>query len=124
MTTSARRFVVKEQTFGFTVEFYCGTPQQAAIRRCARVMEMDANDPENAPDENAAAWAFSDRHWSLIWMEHTYDWGSLVHELYHVTQDFVKHIESQDDEVGAYLIQFFFNQALRRLSSNFGAAGK
>jgi hypothetical protein len=110
-----RRFVVREQTFGLTVEFYCGTPQAAALRRCAAVMELDANDPENAPVESACAWACCTGSWACVWMEGSNDSGSLVHELYHVTQDFLKHIEAKDEETGAYLLQYLYREAMRRL---------
>jgi hypothetical protein len=50
-----RRFVVREQTFGLVVEFYCGTPQASAIRRCANILQLDPKDPDNQPDDNAPA---------------------------------------------------------------------
>lgn len=111
----SRRFVVREQTFGLVVEFYAGTPQSAALRRCAAIMEMDANDPENAADDSACAWEMSNGSWACVWLEDASDTGSLVHELYHVTQDFLKHIESSDEETGAYLIQYLYREARRRL---------
>ena len=109
-----RRFVIREQTFGLTVEFYCGTPQAVALRRCAAVMELDANDPENQPDDTACAWCMSHGNWALVWLEDAGDTGSLVHELYHVTQDFLKHIEASDEETGAYLIQYLFREATKK----------
>jgi hypothetical protein len=112
----ARRFVIREQTFGLHVEFYAGTPQAAALRRCAKVMEMEANDPENAPDEAACAWALCSGNWACVWLEDVTDAGSLVHELYHVTQDFLKHIEASDEETGAYLLQYLFREAQSRLT--------
>ena len=110
-----RRFVVREQTFGLTVEFYCGTPQSAALRRCAAIMELDANDPDNGPVEAACAWACCNGTWACVWMEDATDSGSLVHELYHVTHDFLKHIESKDEETGAYVLQYLYREAMRRL---------
>lgn len=115
MKRAARRFVVREQTFGLNVEFYAGTPQAAALRRCASVMEMDADDPENAPDETACAWALSHGNWACVWLESAGDSGSLVHELYHVVQDFLKHIEAKDEETGAYLLQYLYREATRRI---------
>ena len=61
-----RRFIVNEQTFGLRVEFYVNTAQSMALKRCAAVMEMDANDPENAPDDTAAAWAAPDALWRRV----------------------------------------------------------
>jgi hypothetical protein len=111
-----RRFIVNEQTFGLRVEFYVNTAQSMALKRCAAVMEMDANDPENSPDDSAAAWCMSHGNWALIWIEdHANDHGSLVHELYHVVCDFLKHIESSDEETGAYLIAYLYKQARAKL---------
>lgn len=111
-----RRFVVQEKTFGLTVEFYLGSPQAAALRRCAAVMELPADDPDSSPDEAACAWMMSHNSWSLVWVERPDDTASLVHELYHVTQDALRHIESNDEETGAYLISYLFREAWRRLS--------
>jgi hypothetical protein len=111
-----RRLIVNEQTFGLRVEFYVNTAQSMALKRCAAVMEMDANDPENAPDDTAAAWCMSHGNWALIWIEdHDNDYGSLVHELYHVVSDFLKHIESSDEETGAYLIAYLYKCARHKL---------
>ena len=115
MKRTARRFVVREQTFGLHAEFYCGTPQSVALRRCAKQMQLDPDDPENAPDDTACAWAMSDGCWALVWLEDAGDSGSLVHELYHVVQDFLKHIEAKDEETGAYLLQYLYREATRRL---------
>lgn len=115
MKRNARRFVVREMTFGLHVEFYAGTPQSAALRRCAKQMQLDANDPENAPDDTACAWAMSDGGWACVWIEAAEDSGSLVHELYHVVQDFLKHIDAKDEETGAYLIQYLYREAMRRI---------
>lgn len=111
-----RRFVVREQTFGLTVEFYLGTPQKTALRRCVAMLQLDPNDPENAPDDSDAAWAMCYGSQAVVWVEDSGDLGSLVHELYHVVQDFLKHITSSDEETGAYLIQYLFREATRRLN--------
>ena len=116
MKRTARRFVVREQTFGLHVEFYAGTPQAAALRRCAAMMEMDADDPENAADDSACAWALCNGNWACVWLEDAADHGSLVHELYHVTSDFLKHIEASDEETGAYLLQYLYREAILRLN--------
>jgi hypothetical protein len=110
-----RRFVVREKTFGLTVEFYCGTPQATALRRCIAILQLDPNDPDNQPDDSDAAWAMCYGSQAVIWVEHIDDTGSLVHELYHVVQDFLKHITSSDEETGAYLIQYLYREARRRL---------
>lgn len=112
-----RRFTINEQTFGLRVEFYVNTTQALALRRCAAVMQMDANDPENAPDDSAAAWCMSYNNWAIIWIEnHEEDQGSLVHELYHAVSDFLRHIESSDEETGAYLIAYVYRQAHNKLN--------
>jgi hypothetical protein len=110
-----RRFVVREQTFGLVVEFYCGTPQAAAIRRCVAILQLDPKDPENQPDDSDAAWAMCCGSQAVVWIEDAEDTGSLVHELYHVVSDFLKHITSSDEETGAYLIQYLYREARRRL---------
>ena len=51
----SRRFTVREKTFGLNVEFYCGTPQRTALRRCVVILQLDPNDPDNAPDDSDAA---------------------------------------------------------------------
>jgi hypothetical protein len=110
-----RRFVVREQTFGLTVEFFCGTPQAAALRRCAAIMELEANDPDNAPDDSACAWALCNGNWACVWIEDSADTSSLVHELYHVTAHVLSHIVSNDEETGAYIQSYLFREALLRL---------
>lgn len=115
MKRTARRFVVREKTFGLNVEFYCGLPQQTALRRCVALLQLDPNDPENAPDDSDAAWAMCHGSQAVVWVEDAGDSGSLVHELYHVVQDFLRHIASSDEETGAYLIQYLFREAMRRL---------
>jgi hypothetical protein len=109
-----RRFVVREQTFGLVVEFYCGTPQAAAIRRCVAILQLDPKDPDNQPDDSDAAWAMCCGSQAVVWIEDASDTGSLVHELYHVVQDFLKHITSSDEETGAYLIQYLFREAIKK----------
>ena len=109
-----RRFVVREQTFGLVVEFYCGTPQSSAIRRCANILNLDPKDPDNQPDDSDAAWAMCCGSQAVVWIEDAADTGSLVHELYHVVQDFLKHITSSDEETGAYLIQYLFREAIKK----------
>lgn len=116
MKRTARRFTVREKTFGLVVEFYLGTPQQTAIRRCVALLQLDPNDPENVPDDSDAAWAMCHGSQAVVWVEDASDIGSLVHELYHVTQDVLKHINSSDEETGAYLLQYLFREAIRRLS--------
>ena len=111
-----RRFTVKEQTFGLNVEFYCGIPQRTALRRCVAILQLDPNDPDNAPDDSDAAWAMCLGSQAVVWIEDASDTGSLVHELYHVVQDFLRHITSGDEETGAYLIQYLYREAMRRLS--------
>lgn len=111
----ARRFAVAEKTFGLHVEFFIGTPQSAALRRCVTLLQLDPNDPENAPDDSAAAWAMCHGCEAIVWIEESDDVGSLVHELYHVTQDFLKHIESYDEETGAYLLAYLYKQARQKL---------
>jgi hypothetical protein len=110
-----RRFTVREKTFGLNVEFYCGTPQRTALRRCVAILQLDPNDPDNAPDDSDAAWAMCYGSQAVVWIEDASDTGSLVHELYHVVADFLKHIESSDEETGAYLIQYLYREARRRL---------
>jgi hemerythrin len=51
---------------------------------------------------------------AVVWIEDAADTGSLVHELYHVVQDFLKHITSSDEETGAYLIQYLFREAIKK----------
>jgi hypothetical protein len=114
MPRRTRRFVVREQTFGLTVEFYCGTPQAAAIRRCVAILQLDPKDPENQPDDSDAAWAMCCGSQAVVWIEDADDTGSLVHELYHVVSDFLKHITSSDEETGAYLIQYLFREATKK----------
>jgi hypothetical protein len=109
-----RRFVVREQTFGLVVEFYCGTPQATAIRRCIQLLQLDPNDPENQQDDSDAAWAMCNGSQAVVWIEDPTDTGSLVHELYHVVQDFLKHIAAVEEETGAYLIQYLFRQAMKK----------
>jgi hypothetical protein len=103
MKRLARRFTVREKTFGLAVEFFCGTPQSTALRRCVAILQLDANDPENSPDEGDAAWAMCFNSHAVVWLEDATDIGSLVHELYHVTAHVLRHIESNDEETGAYI---------------------
>jgi ERCC4-type nuclease len=116
MKRTARRFVVREKTFGLVVEFYLGTPQQTAIRRCVALLQLDPSDPDNVPDDSDAAWAMCYGSQAVVWTEDAADTGSLVHELYHVVQDFLRHITSSDEETGAYLIQYLYREAMRRLN--------
>ena len=112
----ARRITIKEQTFGLQVEFCVNTPQSIALRRCAAACGIDVNDEQNAPDDFACAWAFCNGNWALVWIEdYPGDGGSLVHELYHVVHDFLAHIESKDEETGAYLIAHLYRRARQKL---------
>lgn len=111
-----RRFTVRERTFGSIVEFYCGTPQRTALRRCVAILQLDPDDPENAPDEGAAAWAMCYGGNAVVWIENPEDTGSLVHELYHVVQGLLNHITTSDEETGAYLIQYLYREAIKRLA--------
>jgi hypothetical protein len=52
---------------------------------------------------------------AVVWIESADDTGSLVHELYHVVQDFLKHIAAVEEETGAYLIQYLYREARKRL---------
>jgi hypothetical protein len=115
MKRLARRFTVREKTFGLNVEFYCGIPQQTALRRCVAILQLDPNDPDNAPDDSDAAWAMCNGSQAVVWTEDAGDAGSLVHELYHVVQDFLRHITTSDEETGAYLIQYLYREAMQRL---------
>jgi hypothetical protein len=95
---------VREKTFGLAVEFFCGTPQSTALRRCVAILQLDPQrPPENAPDEGDAAWAMCFNSHAVVWLEDASDIGSLVHELYHVTAHVLRHIESGDEETGAYI---------------------
>jgi len=105
MKRTARRFVVKDPVYGAVVEFYVNTPQETALRRCAAVMELDADDPENQPDEQAAAWAFSDNNWHCIWLSDGDDEGSRAHEICHVVCATLRHIETDDEETRCYITQ-------------------
>ncbi len=109
-----RRFIVREQTFGLTVEFYWGTPQSAALRRCVAILQLDPSDPENQPDDSDAAWAMCYGSHAVVWIEDPEDTGSLVHELCHVVADFLRHINSSDEETSAYLIQYLFREATKK----------
>lgn len=111
-----RRATISEKTFGFRVDLFTNTPQATALRRCAAVMELDTDEPENAPDEYAAAWAFCNGCYSCIWIADIEDSGSLVHELYHCVQHFLRHIDSKDEETGAYLLGYFYKHARAKLS--------
>jgi hypothetical protein len=104
MKRPARRFVVRDPVYGVAVEFYVNAPQKTALRRCAAVVGMDANDPQNQPDGDAAAWAFSDRNWHCVWLsDYPADEGSLGHEICHVVCAALRHIETRDEETRAYL---------------------
>ena len=116
MKRPTRRFTVREQTFGLAVEFYAGTPQSTALRRCVAILQLDPNDPENAPDEGDAAWAMCFNSHAVVWLEDASDIGSLVHELYHVTAHVLRHIESNDEETGAYIQSYLFREAWLRLN--------
>ena len=116
MKRPARRFTVREQTFGLAVEFFAGTPQSTALRRCVAILQLDPNDPDNSPDEGDAAWAMCFNSHAVVWIEDATDLGSLVHELYHVTAHVLRHIESTDEETGAYIQQYLFREALLRLN--------
>jgi hypothetical protein len=54
-----RRAIVSEPLYGTSIEVYANYPQKVALRRCAKVMDMDADDPANAPDDTAASPATS-----------------------------------------------------------------
>jgi hypothetical protein len=116
MKRPARRFTVCEQTFGLAVEFYAGTPQSTALRRCVAILQLDPNDPDNAPDEGDAAWAMCYNSHAVVWIEDAEDIGSLVHELYHVTAHVLRHIVSNDEETGAYIQSYLFREAWLRLN--------
>jgi hypothetical protein len=116
MNRPARRFTICEKTFGLTVEFFCGLPQSKALRRCVAILQIDPNDPDNAPDDADAAWAMCYGPQAVVWIENPNDDGSLVHELYHVTAHVLRHIESHDEETGAYIQQYLFREALLRLN--------
>lgn len=112
----ARRFTVNEQTFGLSVDFYVDAPQALALKRCVALLDLDPADPENAPDDSAAAWAMCHGPQAVVWVEDGEDPSSLVHELYHVTQAFLKHIESYDEETGAYLLAYLYKEARKKLN--------
>jgi hypothetical protein len=100
-----RRAIVSEPLYGTSIEVYANYPQKVALRRCAKVMDMDSDDPANAPDDTAAGWCMSHGGWALIWIEsYPEDQSSLPHELWHAIHGFTRHIESGDEETGAYLI--------------------
>lgn len=110
-----RRFTVREKTFGLNVEFYFGTPQRTALRRCVAILRLDPNDPDNAPDDSDAAWAMCFGSQAVVWIKDAEDAGSLVHELYHVTAHALRHIVTEDEEVGAYIQTHLYCEARRRL---------
>ena len=116
----ARRFIVKEKTFGLHVHFQVGGSQAAALRQCAKYISLDPAAPENEPDDSASGWAFCDGSWAYIWLDAQPDkscYGLLVHELYHVVAAFLTHVETHDEEVGAYIQQYLFEEATKRLGS-------
>jgi hypothetical protein len=116
MKRTARRFVVKDKLYGVIVEFYVNTPQKTALRRCAAVMEMSADDPENQPDEDAAAWTFSDKNWHCVWIgNYPEDRSSLGHEVCHVVCSALRHIESNDEETRAYLTGHIEEEFYKRM---------
>jgi len=98
MKRTARRIVVKDRLHGVIVEFYVNTSQKTALRRCAVIIGMDADDPENQPDDDAAGWAFSDKNWHCVWLSDGDDEGSRAHEICHVVCATLRHIESTDEE--------------------------
>ena len=100
-----RRVKVSEPLYGTSIEVYVNCPQEVALRRCAKVMEMDADDPENAPDDSVAGFCMSHGGWALIWIaSYPEDRSTLPHELWHAMHFFTRHIESSDEETGAYLL--------------------
>lgn len=109
-----RRFVLSEKTFGFSVLFFVGYPQEVAIKACAQSLGVETE----APDGTAFAWACVNGNWAVVWMQKYPEgdnFGALVHELYHVVHGFLSHIETRDEETGAYLIQYLYKEARRRL---------
>ena len=116
MKRIARRFTVKDTLYGVIVEFYVNTPQRTALRRCAAVMEMDAGDPENQPDEDAAAWTFSDKNWHCVWIaNYPEDRSSLGHEVCHVVCAALRHIEETGEETRAYLTGHIESEFYKRM---------
>lgn len=100
MKRPARRFVVRDKMYGVVVEFYVNTKQLTALRRCAAVMGIAVDEP----DEDAAGWAFSDRNWHCIWLaDYPADEGSLAHEICHVVCAALRHIQTSAEETRAYL---------------------
>jgi hypothetical protein len=104
MKRARRRFVVRDKLIGLEVEFYVNYPQQTALRRCAKVLGLDPKDPENAPDDDTAAFTFSDKNWHLVWIgNYPEDRSSLGHEICHVVCAALRHIESNDEETRCYI---------------------
>jgi hypothetical protein len=100
-----RRVTVSEPLYGTSIEVYANYSQTVALRRCAKLMGLDANDPANKPDESAAGWCMSHEGTAVIWIDdYPADQSSLPHELWHAIHGFLRHIESGDEETGAYLV--------------------
>jgi len=64
-----RRVTVSEPLYGTSIEVYANHSQTVALRRCAKLMGLDANDPANKPDESAAGWCMSHEGTAVIWLE-------------------------------------------------------
>ena len=50
------------------------------------------------------------------WPEENH-FNALTHEVYHAVQASLRHIEAEDEEVGAYLMQFFIRKLSQKLAA-------
>jgi hypothetical protein len=110
-----RKARISEKTFGLFLEVYANSPQKDTLARAARLVGADPDAPESVPDEAAHAWAMCCGNIGVIWLsEWPADEGSLAHELYHIVAGFLAHIDTKDEETGAYLTGFF-DRHIRKL---------
>lgn len=113
----ARRVTLREKTFGLVVRIQVGGTLRSAKAECER--SCDVEPTGDLTDTNG--WAITNCCYAFI---HLYKWpechhdgtfGTLVHELVHVTRKFLKDVGSKDEETHANVTQFLYTEARKKL---------
>lgn len=117
MPAAARQFTIRDRTFGCVVRFSV-TPQLDVSRRaCVRWLRIE---PDISDDDWCFGYTCSHGNAAFVHLEKypedAENVGALVHELVHAINGFMRHLGAADEETQAYLMQFFYREARKRLA--------
>lgn len=114
-----RRINLWEKTFGLIVRIQVGGSLKSAKAECERV--CDVIPTGNLSDTNG--WAVVNVCYAFVYLHQWPEchrngtFGTLVHELVHVSRSFLKDVGSKDEETHANLQQFLYVEAHKKLDA-------